>query len=135
MDGAVERNVCKPIQLMRGGLSLSHLIYVDDIILFRKATHLKVQTVKSFLDSISLSSGEVINASKSKIWFSKNVLMQLRNVLSFESGFSITTDIGKYLGVLSSMAGKLSVIMVLLLRELRTRLAIGKLIILIWRDV
>lgn len=53
----VDCELWKPIKLARNGPHLSHLCFVDDIILFAKATSDQVLVIKGILDLFSRSSG------------------------------------------------------------------------------
>lgn len=99
IEDSVHSGDWKPIQFCRRGLSLSHLFYADDIILFGEASSCQVQVIKGVLDSFSQASGEVINLSKSKICCSANVSLSIRTILSRASGIALTNDFGRYLGV------------------------------------
>lgn len=55
--------------------------------------------IKRIFDLFCKSSGQKASEAKSRIYFSKNVDGAVRNHLCHVSGFSVTEDIGKYLGV------------------------------------
>ena len=45
-------------------------------------------------------SGQRVSATKTRIFFSKNVSVSLAEAISRRSGFQVTRDLGRYLGVL-----------------------------------
>jgi hypothetical protein len=60
----IARN-CSPIH---------HLLFADDLLIFGKATVLVATSIKSCLDKYCRWYGQMINASKSSIKFSKNII-------------------------------------------------------------
>lgn len=89
-----------PFKFGRGSSpTLSHMCFVDDLILVAEATHLQVNCIKNILDLFCQSSGQKINLEKSQVYFSENVHSDLASSLSQELGVHITTDLGTYLGV------------------------------------
>lgn len=52
-------------------LSVSHLMYVDDILLSTKANPKSLKSVKTILETFSAFSGLMISSQKSSIIFSK----------------------------------------------------------------
>lgn len=96
---AVENNQWHPTQLARGGPRISHLTFADDVLLFAEASEDQVLLIKKVLDLFCRFSGLKVSDPKSRIFFSKNVNGVLKNHLCNISGFQVTDDIGKYLGV------------------------------------
>ncbi|PKI50218.1 hypothetical protein CRG98_029401 [Punica granatum] len=77
---------------------ITHLLFVDDILLMGTTSTTSISSVKFVLDAFCEESGMRINLNKSKLLFSKNTSPAQR--LQACSVFSIqeTTDLGKYLG-------------------------------------
>lgn len=89
----------KPIQLSRGGPHLSHLAFADDLLLFAEASVDQINIISFILDIFCQSSGQRVSKDKTRIYFSGNVPRQLREEICYTSGFQVTDDLGKYLGV------------------------------------
>ncbi|KAK4267368.1 hypothetical protein QN277_024155 [Acacia crassicarpa] len=89
----------KPIRLSRRGPPISHLFFADDIMLFAEASMDQVEIINSCLQSFCASSGLKINYQKTRVCFSENVCHSRRTEMCASLGFSITSDLGKYLGV------------------------------------
>lgn len=67
---AVNEGLWKPISLARGGPSLSHLMFVDDLVLFSEATVEQANVINMCLDLFCQSSGQKVSMSKTQIFFS-----------------------------------------------------------------
>ena len=89
----------KPIKLGRGGVPLTHLFFADDLLLFMEASMAQVEVVKRVLSEFSMCSGLRVNQIKTQVFFSHNVPDLQRRSLGQALGFSVTSDLGKYLGV------------------------------------
>lgn len=59
--------------MSRGGMGLSHLFFVDDLLIFSKAREEQLACVKEGLEAFCKSSGQMINFQKSSMFFSSNV--------------------------------------------------------------
>jgi hypothetical protein len=62
----------KGLRIARNCAPINHLLFADDLLLFGKATLTEAASLKSCLDKYCRWSGQLINASKSSIRFSKN---------------------------------------------------------------
>lgn len=78
---------------------LSHLFFVDDLLLFSKASREQMETVMKCLDSFCEASGIKVSAAKTKVYFSRNIHIFRAQDISNIPGFGVTSDIGHYLGV------------------------------------
>ena len=58
------------------GPAITHVMYVDDIVLFSKATRMEAKAINECLDMYCKWSGQYINKSKSGIYFSKHTPRQ-----------------------------------------------------------
>lgn len=97
---AVNTKRWKPIQLSHNGPRLSHLFFADDLILFAEASSDQIGVIQSVLDLFCNFLGEKVNKEKTNLFCSSNVHPNVASALSNESGFPITYDLGKYLGIL-----------------------------------
>nr|KYP69892.1 hypothetical protein KK1_009098 [Cajanus cajan] len=90
--------VWEPVPFTRGGLSLSHLLFVDDVMLFCKATSEQAcvlsKAIQHFCDNSSLK----VNHYNFKFIFSPSVPRATREELMNILSIQCTTHIGKYLG-------------------------------------
>ena len=58
----------------------------------------QVDIIKSCLDSFERSSSQKVSQEKTKIYFSRNVHHSRASEIAEEFGFSLSGDLGKYLG-------------------------------------
>lgn len=72
----------KPIKLNKNGISLSHLFFVGDLILFTEASLEQIKVVQSWLDVFCKASGERVNKEKTNMFYSRNIHPNAAAVLS-----------------------------------------------------
>ena len=99
IEFAVANKEWKPIRLSRGGPSLSHVCFADDLILFAEASIAQIRVIRKVLERFCGASGQKVNLEKSVIFFSENIHRDLANSISNESGIKGTKELGKYLGM------------------------------------
>lgn len=87
------------IKASKEGPCLSHLFFADYILFFGVATLSQCDIMKDTLDCFCEESGQLVSAHKSKIFVSPNTPPSLGRNLSSICGFSLTKDLGMYLGV------------------------------------
>lgn len=85
------------VQLGTKGLRISHLMFVDDLLLFGKVNARQMNCVINSLDTFCKLLGQEISREKSSILFSDNVKRSLRVKLVHLSGYRETSNFGKYL--------------------------------------
>ncbi|GLT56367.1 hypothetical protein SLA2020_294110 [Shorea laevis] len=95
----VQSRIWQPFKISRGGLELSHLFFVDDLMLFCTATQNQVDVVMDYLREFSMESRLDINLDKSKLYASQNIQRHVAASLSNACGIPLTSDLGVYLGV------------------------------------
>lgn len=78
---------------------MSHLFFVDDSLLFFKATDLEAQEIKNCLTCYSSASGQLVNYDKSSIMFSANTSPGLCLHVATVLGVTQSGDFGRYLGL------------------------------------
>jgi hypothetical protein len=96
---AIEEGRWKPMRAGRNGPLISHLMFVDDLLLFGQATDANMTSVMDVLNQFCTMSGQQVNYDKSSIFFSRNVAADRRVILSTQSGLKETVNLGNYLGV------------------------------------
>ena len=67
---AEEKGKLHGVSICRRAPSVSHLLFVDDSLLFCQATHDEVRTILEVLQLYADSSGQCINMEKSSVYFS-----------------------------------------------------------------
>lgn len=95
---AENQGLIKDMKISRSSLSISHLFFAGDSLLFFKADPQNCATIRSLIEKFSSSSGEVINFAKSVIMFSPNTPSRIRRFLRSIIGTPSSESIGKYLG-------------------------------------
>jgi hypothetical protein len=78
---------------------ISHLLFPNDILIFRKATSIEASSIKSCLDSYCAWSGQKVIMAKSSIHFSKNTLPSTINSIKGIIPFKNTSISASYLGL------------------------------------
>ena len=96
---SVQQDQWKPIRLSRLGTPLSHLFFANDLLLLAEASSEQAFFINSVLEDICLSSVAKVNKSKTQVYFSKNVSVDVAGKLGRKLGYTVTKDLGKYLGM------------------------------------
>jgi hypothetical protein len=94
------QDLLKGIKIAQNCSPISHILFVDDLILFAKATSSEANILKSVLDQYCYKSGQAINSSKSSIHFNKNIAPSIANSISSILPYKRTSISSKYLGLL-----------------------------------
>ncbi|XP_019163176.1 PREDICTED: uncharacterized protein LOC109159529 [Ipomoea nil] len=92
-------------RVARGAPSISHLFFADDSLLFFKANLQEALEVKKCLGIYESFSGQAVNFQKSSITFSRNTVVEDRDLVADALGVGQADDFGKYLG-LPSVVGR-----------------------------
>jgi hypothetical protein len=87
------------LQITRNCSAIHHLLFADDLLIFGKATVSVAASIKSCLDMYYKWSGQSINASKSSIRFSKNILPSKIAVISNIFPYPSNHGTSLYLGL------------------------------------
>ncbi|KAL5550058.1 hypothetical protein UlMin_000234 [Ulmus minor] len=95
----VDAGYIKGFKLAWGVLPLNHLLFVDDVFLFGKATRREASQFKECLDTFCLWSGQSFNSHKSNIFFSKNTNRDLEGSISDIIQFERIPILSHYLGL------------------------------------
>ena len=72
--------------------------FADDLVLFAKVDHVNCSIIRDVLDGFCAQSGQSINESKSRVYFSLNIDVDTRESLCDILGFKSAPNLGKYLG-------------------------------------
>lgn len=99
ITAAVRQGSWKAIRMGRRGVPLSHLFFADDLIIFCKAELDQIEVVQKILSDFCAASGHKVSNSKTKIFFSRNVSLGLRSVISGQFQYEQADGLGRYLGV------------------------------------
>ena len=78
---------------------VSHLLFADDLIIFAKATVKDARAIQSCIELYQLCSGQLVNAKKSAIVFSKRVPRRMQQAITRVLGLKSTPFHAKYLGL------------------------------------
>ncbi|OMO67719.1 reverse transcriptase [Corchorus olitorius] len=89
----------KPITIGRGGPSISHLFFVDDLFLFGRASARQAETIRGVLDCFCLASGAKVSLEKSRMYITPKASGGNARLVSSILGIGTTNDLGKYLGI------------------------------------
>ncbi|GLT74663.1 hypothetical protein SLA2020_464490 [Shorea laevis] len=89
----------RPFKVSRGGLSLSHLFFADDLMLFGEASAAQLSVIMNCLKDFAAASGLEINLHKSKLYVSPNIQGAVANSLCSQCGIPLSATLGTYLGV------------------------------------
>lgn len=87
------------MKLSKGGPAITHLFFVDDLLLFGEASVDQMKVMMKCLDNFCSSSGQKMSKEKSRILISDNVNHQEATIISRVARIRLTSDLGKYLGV------------------------------------
>ena len=90
----------KGVAVCRGALHKSHLLFVDDSIVFCRATIEESNRVIKNLEDYEGDLGQKINKEKTSHFFSKNTPKEVQNQVKQKFGAQIITHHKKYLGLL-----------------------------------
>lgn len=106
---SVDHNLWVGIKASRKGPMVSHLMFLNNILLFGQAIESQIVNTTKVIDDFCASSGKIISKEKIKIMFSFKTPVGIRMHISTLSGFREVNDLGLYLGVpLSGKSHRLS---------------------------
>ena len=89
----------KPLTVAKKAPKLSHMFFVDDLVLFAKASLDQVTIIFKVLYKFCLASRHRISKEKTIVFFSRNIDRHVARQIGDEIGFKTTTDLRKYLGL------------------------------------
>ena len=94
-----ETQSLKGVLSSRQGVCISHLLFVDDSVLFCQATVEKCQRLLAILSKYEVASGQAINRQKTTLFFNKNTEQEVRNDIQQILGALVMSECEKYLGL------------------------------------
>jgi hypothetical protein len=95
-----ERNgSIKGFRIARNVSAIHHLLFADDLIIFGRASVAEVASIKLCLDKYCKWSGQLVNASKSSIHFTKNTLPSISTAIKSIIPYSTNSSNNLYLGL------------------------------------
>ena len=93
------------VSICRRALTISHLLFADDSLLFYKASQKEVQVINGILQTYVDASGQCNNMEKSSVFFSNNtpegmrdwikVKLAIKKVAKFETYLGLPTLVGR----------------------------------------
>ncbi|KAJ7949853.1 Ribonuclease H [Quillaja saponaria] len=99
IQDSVANSEWTPVKTSRAGLTISHLFFADDLLLFSKASINQLAVVWSCLQNFCKWSGLKVNNDKFKIMLLANTLASIKHSIQKHAPICITQDLGKYQGV------------------------------------
>ena len=99
IEGKCNQKLWPPVRTSQRGLPISHLMFVDDVVLFARADHASCSTIREVFNKFCNRSGQSISEAKFWVFFSPNVDRDQRESLCDILGFASTPNLGKYLGI------------------------------------
>lgn len=98
ITATINNKAWKPFKLRNQDLNVSHLLFVDYVILFAKADITTTLTIKKIISDFCITSGMEIHLDKSKLGLSltvpNNIQVQITNTLQITNSLNL----GSYLG-------------------------------------
>jgi len=88
-----------PMKASKDNVEISHLFFVDDLMLFAKANEIGAEAIKEVLAKFCDESGQLISIEKSRVYFSPNIHEGVKDRIYASLGIQATTCLVKYLGM------------------------------------
>ncbi|CAN1814412.1 Putative ribonuclease H protein At1g65750 [Linum perenne] len=96
---AAADNQLHGVGVCRGAPAVTHLLFADDSFFFFRAEIEETRKIKDIFQKYGAASGQLINFSKSGIFFSKSTCSPLKEAIKAILGVTEPFDRGKYLGM------------------------------------
>lgn len=95
----VELGYWKAVKISKNGPLISHVFFVEDLILFTESSSSSIRVMKKCIERFSSVLGQKVKFEKSYLFVSKNVGSQVARNLARLCAFPLTSNLGKYLRV------------------------------------
>lgn len=95
----VQNDRWRPIRVGRDGHMISQLMFADNLLLFAEASVEQMQVIKAAIEIFCNASGQNLSEEKTVLYFSRNVPKPTRQSICSGCAFTMTEDLGCYLGV------------------------------------
>ena len=82
------------VKASRDNIGISHLFFVDDLMLFAKASEDNCETIKEVLECFYAELSQKVSVNKSQIYFSQNVSFDLKEIICENIGIHATITLG-----------------------------------------
>ncbi|KAA3466240.1 reverse transcriptase [Gossypium australe] len=105
LEDAKQGGCMRGASVGRERVSINHLFFTDDCILFGDATKEGVRTVRDIIREYEMSAGHRVNYDKSLIFFGANVKEEVKEDITRVLGVRVASSPDKYLG-LPMMVGR-----------------------------
>ena len=89
----------KGIAVSRKAPSITHMLFVDDSIMFYRATRDECDRVLKVLEDYEGDSGQKLNKEKTSLYFSKNTCREIKEYVNEKFGARVVQHHEKYLGL------------------------------------
>ncbi|KAA3465211.1 reverse transcriptase [Gossypium australe] len=122
MKLGIRDKLLRGVKASRSGHQISHLLFVDDCILFGEATERGAVGLKRILYEYKICSGQRVNFSKSAIFFSTNSEEEVRRTIIRVLGVRSSNDPERYLGLPNKVGRKKKATFQILKDRLRQRI-------------
>lgn len=99
IDREVQFGGWKPVRSSRNGPPISSLAFSDDLIMFCEESVDQATTMKYYLDLFCEPSGSRMNLNKSRVYFSPNTNLDIRDHVCSTLSMESTKHLGVYFGV------------------------------------
>ncbi|XP_042979926.1 uncharacterized protein LOC122310106 [Carya illinoinensis] len=107
LNGYEIQKLTKGVQVARGSISINHLLFADDCILFGRAKLADWFNLQEVLKKYERASGQFLNKEKNSIFFSSNTKEENKKMIKEASNSLVCGNYDKYLG-LPTMIGRSS---------------------------
>ncbi|KAA3481443.1 reverse transcriptase [Gossypium australe] len=114
LEDAKQKGRIRGASVWRERISINHLFFADDCILFGDANQEGVHTVRDIIREYEMSSGQKVNYDKSLIYFGANVKDEIKEDIIGVLGVRTASSPEKYLGLpMMGAEGKLEHLLIL----------------------